>query len=393
MVSQKSTKQTPPKAIVSSRGSITYVVAKELASIICPLVGQSQHHLKNTQHFIQQIEQVKLEQGDVISSYYVKALFSSVPVDPSINTVKQRLTEDATLPQRTQMSIPQIVSLLEFCLKNTYFLFQGKCYEQVYGAAMDSPISPLIANLFMEEFEAKALGTVPHPPCLSSRFMDDTLVIHKAEHSTQLLHHINSQDLNVKFILEAPGTDGSIPFLDTQGYPGPNNTILTKVYRKLTHAYQYLHWNSNHFITAKNSVYNTLTLRDKVVSSTPEDLAKELEHLREALMACQFPSWALNRLQQQFELKHSNNRDNNHTEGQPNNSIRENNNSKPNKNISMVIPYIPDLGEKFKRTCNKQGFQVHFKGTNTIKQLLMAPKDKDHKLAKMESSTNTSAHQ
>ena len=48
----------------------------------------------------------------------------------------------------------------------------------------------------------------------------------------------------------------------------------------------------------------------------------------------------------------------------------------------MVIPYIPGLGEKFKRTCNKQGFQVHFKGTNTIKQLLMAPKDKDPKLAK-----------
>ena len=48
----------------------------------------------------------------------------------------------------------------------------------------------------------------------------------------------------------------------------------------------------------------------------------------------------------------------------------------------MVIPYIPGLGEKFKRTCNKQGFQVHFKSKNTIKQLLMAPKDKDPKLAK-----------
>ena len=48
------------------------------------------------------------------------------------------------------MSISQIVTLLEFCLKNTYFLFQGKYYEQVHGAAMGSTISPLIANLFME---------------------------------------------------------------------------------------------------------------------------------------------------------------------------------------------------------------------------------------------------
>ena len=42
--------------------------------------------------------------------------------------------------------------LPEFCLKHTYFLFQGKYYEQVHDAAMGSPIFPLIANLFMEEF-------------------------------------------------------------------------------------------------------------------------------------------------------------------------------------------------------------------------------------------------
>ena len=167
-------------------------MAKELAGIICPLVGQSQHHLKNTQHFIPKIHQIRLEKVEVISSYDVKALFTSVPVDCAINIVKQRLTQDPTLPQRTQMSIPQIVTLLEFCLKNTYFLFQGKYYEQVHGTAMGSPISPLIANLFMEEFEAKALQSAPHPPCLWLRFVDDTLVIQRAEYSQHLLHHINS---------------------------------------------------------------------------------------------------------------------------------------------------------------------------------------------------------
>ena len=50
------------------------------------------------------------------------------------------------------MSIQQIVTLQEFCLKNTYFLFQGKYYKQVHGAAMGYPINPLIANLSLEEF-------------------------------------------------------------------------------------------------------------------------------------------------------------------------------------------------------------------------------------------------
>ena len=54
---------TPLRPIVSSRGSITYGVAKELAHIIKPLVGQSHHYLKNTQHFIQQIQGKRLNEG------------------------------------------------------------------------------------------------------------------------------------------------------------------------------------------------------------------------------------------------------------------------------------------------------------------------------------------
>ena len=153
---------TPLRSIVTSRGSITYGVAKELSHIIKPLVGQSPHHLKNTQHFIQQLQGKRLETGETITSYDVKALFTSVPVQPSIQIVKQRL-QDSTLPQRTSMSIPQITSLLEFCLTCTYFLFQGKFYEQIQGAAMGSPISPLIANIFMEEFEVQALNSFLHP--------------------------------------------------------------------------------------------------------------------------------------------------------------------------------------------------------------------------------------
>ena len=140
---------------MSSRGSITYGVAKELAGIICPLMGQSQHHLKNSQHFIQKIQQVRLEQGEVISSYDVKALFTSVPVDPAINIVKQRLTQDPTLPKGTQMSIPQIATLLEFCLKTHTSSSRVSIMNRFMAQPWVSPISPLIANMFMEELKSK----------------------------------------------------------------------------------------------------------------------------------------------------------------------------------------------------------------------------------------------
>ena len=65
-----------------------------------------------------------------------------------------------------------------------------------------------------------------------------------------------------------PTQQSSLPFLDTLVTIEPDYTFSTTVYRKPTHTDQYLHWDSNHHITAKQSLYNTLTYRSKIVSST-----------------------------------------------------------------------------------------------------------------------------
>ena len=57
---------------------------------------------------------------------------------------------------------------------------------------MGSPISPLVANLFMEDFEPRAISSAPNPPRVLLMYVDDTIVIHKAEHTQQFLNHLNS---------------------------------------------------------------------------------------------------------------------------------------------------------------------------------------------------------
>ena len=155
---------TPLRPIVSSCGSVTYGVAKELANILNPLVGKSPHHITSTQDFVEQAKQIILEPGDCLSSYDVSALFTSVPIDPALTIIKDLLEKDNTLKERTVMEVSDIILLLEFRLKNTYFSFQGQFYEQVEGAAMGSPVSPIVANLYMEYLEQKALSTCPPPP-------------------------------------------------------------------------------------------------------------------------------------------------------------------------------------------------------------------------------------
>ena len=60
---------TPLRPIVSSCGSVTYGVAKELAKILKPLVGKSPHHITSTQDFVEQARHIKLEPGECLSSY------------------------------------------------------------------------------------------------------------------------------------------------------------------------------------------------------------------------------------------------------------------------------------------------------------------------------------
>ena len=206
---------TPLRPIVSSCGSVTYGVAKELVKILKPLVGQSPHHINSTQDFVEQAKHFKLESGECLSSYDVSALFTSVPIDPALNIIKDLLVKDNTLKERTVMDLEDIILLLEFCLKNTSFSFQGQFYEQVEGAAMGSPVSPIVANLYMEYLEQKALSTAPHPPKFWGRYVDDTFVIHKEANKQGFLQHINSVDPAIRFTVEDNKEDGSIPFLDT----------------------------------------------------------------------------------------------------------------------------------------------------------------------------------
>ena len=121
------------------------------------------HHITSTQDLVEQAKQIKLEPGECLSSYDVSALFTSVPVDPALNIIKDLLDQDTTLKERTVMEVRDIILLLEFCLKNTYFSFQGQFYEQVEGAAMGSPVIPIVANLYMEYLEQKSLSTAHTP--------------------------------------------------------------------------------------------------------------------------------------------------------------------------------------------------------------------------------------
>ena len=120
-------------------------------------------------------------------SYDVHSLFTSIPIDPAITIIRKQLEQDKELHQRTNMTVNHICCLLEFCLMNTYFQYKSRYYEQTEVAAMGSPISSIVANLFMEDFEVQAIMTSPSPPVLWKRFGNDTFTIIHKQHKDSFL--------------------------------------------------------------------------------------------------------------------------------------------------------------------------------------------------------------
>ena len=129
-------------------------------------------------------------------------------------------------------------------------------------------------------------------------------------------------------------------------------------------------WDSHHHLSARFSVIQTLSHRASIVCSNPELLQKEKQHLRKALTKCNYPKWALDKVEKRL------NRSTRQVNDGGNNSAQPANHEVQSKG-HIVIPYTQGLCESIKKICGRYGIQTHFKGGKTIKNLLVSPKDKD----------------
>ena len=158
--------------------------------------------------------------------------------------------------------------------------------------ATGSPLSPILSDLFMEEFEEKALSTTPHPPKFWARYVDDTGVVIRKEHEEELFEHINKQHPSIKFTIEKESDEQALPMLDLK-LIRDNNTITTDIYRKPTHTDHYLQWSSHHPVQQKIGIVRTLMHRANTLITDDKLRSAEKEKIRKALRLCGYPEWAL----------------------------------------------------------------------------------------------------
>ena len=105
----------PLRPIVSFINSPTYNLSKFLANIISALVT-NRFSVNNSIDFIERIKNIAIEEDEILVSFDVVSLFTSVPVDHAIDIVVNLLDCDDSLSSRTQLSSQDI--------KKTFYIVQ-----------------------------------------------------------------------------------------------------------------------------------------------------------------------------------------------------------------------------------------------------------------------------
>jgi RNA-directed DNA polymerase len=134
-----------------------------VARILGPLAGRTDSYIKDSRDFVELIKEEKIESKDILISFDVVSLFTKISLDEAIEVINE-------------VADPQTTRLAKVCLKSTFFSFQGDFYEQTSRVAMGSPLSPIVANLYMEKFEKNSLESYHLRPSGWKRYVDDTNV-------------------------------------------------------------------------------------------------------------------------------------------------------------------------------------------------------------------------
>ena len=208
--------------IVSACGMATYQLAKFLTKILQRYTGITPSFVKDSKSFSEHLRSVNISEEEELVSFDVSALFTSIPVPTTLDVINCLFCEHIEDPEAKHkygcsfrwntigLEKDEVMQLLKLVLENCVFTFQDKFFKQLHGAAVGSPCSPVVANIYMEYFKNLALGPkLPIPVKDWKRYVDDVFSIIPKGNRNKMLQYLNSIDPHIKFTIEQPNEEGT----------------------------------------------------------------------------------------------------------------------------------------------------------------------------------------
>ena len=220
----------PVRPILSMPGSQYENLSKAVADILKRLPEAGIRTDKK--EVLKTVQTTMLEDDEIMVSLDIESLFTNVPLTESINYTADLLYSTDNAP--TGIDKATFKELLQMVSKDVVILTHRGYYRQVDGVAMGSSVGPLLANIFVSQFDAD-LGSFSK---FYFRYVDDVIRTLRIGGENYLLDFVNTLHQNLKFTLETPDENNSIAFLDMNIVRNPNgNCHHNGTGKKLTLVY------------------------------------------------------------------------------------------------------------------------------------------------------------
>jgi hypothetical protein len=188
------------RPIVSSSNSPTERISWLLSRILTPLLSIVPAHLESSSKLIERLNNIDAttrQEHPFPFSLDVVALYTSIPVQDAIDNLREVLQHNQF--HYSTLCVDDICDLLQVVLTNTYFVFYRKIFQQIKGLPMGSNVSPILAIIFMDTLERRALLSSPFIG-FYSRYIDDIFCLTRDRTSAEnFLNRMNSQHYSINF--------------------------------------------------------------------------------------------------------------------------------------------------------------------------------------------------
>src|SRR5436190_8434974 len=230
---------------------------------------------------------------------------------------------------------------------------------------MGSPLSPIIADVTLQDLEDEALKSLPFDLPFYLSYVDDIALAAPAHMCDLLVRVFNSFHHRLQFTIEE-GVDNKLNFLDVTIII-KDNFICFDWFHKQTFSGRFLNFESHHPLCHKKGTAIGLFDRASLLSH-PDFHEKNLEFAINCLLENGYPlafvfeilKERLNSLFEKF------------SKGQ---KKKEDHNSEENKTPFFCIPYVKSLSEKFGNAIKKFNVKMAYSGLNKIQRFVHPHKD------------------
>ena len=102
---------------------------------------------------------------EVMVSFDIKSKFTNVPEQEALEVIHGKLVADESLRVRTALMADQVTHFFDLCMRTTYFLFQGMCYQLKDGTTTESPVIPCSGQHLHIYLRVETLTSVSEASC------------------------------------------------------------------------------------------------------------------------------------------------------------------------------------------------------------------------------------